>query len=383
MTEFKATLEQIQKEFELEEFRTKEEFNIFNALYKKDSEKLHSRFISYLLSPTSKHKMGSKFLEAFFEVLSENENRDLLNKIDLSKCVVRPNEEEKKEHEKIDILISNDNQAIVIENKIFAIDSYHNEGEKHQLDTYCDVMLKEGKTYIIAIYLALNTRDPKGIEIAYKPLIKIDYQRHILKWIRKCIEITDNSFILKNILLQYESIIIGLTSNVKRATDLKNLINNNIEKAWNEKNYICEKMGDFKHAKWLTINDFWLELAQALSNKLKIDICKKSNIEEITKVAHDKKGSTGINFKLENGKEWYIRNDNKNGLSYGKILEDMSIKRDEDEDWFKIPNNFKFTKFNDQETFKLINTVNREKKINEIIEEIKANVFKESKSIIL
>lgn len=375
MRDFKAQLEEIQKEFKKEEHRTEKEFNIFNALYNKDNERFHSRFISYLLSQESKHGMKSKFLEAFIDVL-KHDNGDILNSFDFSKPIVKPNEKEKKEHERIDILIENDTQAIVIENKIFAVDSKHNTLEganQHQLDTYCDVMKGEGKTDIIAIYLALNTRDPKGINIKHKPLIKIDYQRHILTWVRKCIEITDNSSILKNILLQYESIIIGLTSNVKRATDIKDLIGKNIDMAWNEKKYICEEMGDFRHVKWLTINDFWVELAETLRNELKVEICKKNDIEEITKVAHKEKGSTGINFKLDNGEEWYIVNDNKVGLTYGKILEDKSIKRKEGQDWFKLSENIKFTDFSNEETFKIINKDKRGILIKNIINSLKAN----------
>ncbi|MFV0502058.1 MAG: PD-(D/E)XK nuclease family protein [Bacteroidales bacterium] len=387
MTEIKSQLEEIQEAFKQEEHRTEKEFNIFNALYRKDNERFHSRFISYLLSSESKHGMKSKFLEAFIQVLSEQGNGDILTKFDFSNCIVRPNEEKKEEHEKIDILISNEKQAIVIENKIFAIDSYHpttEEKPQHQLDTYCKKM-KDGtnkeksREYIIAIYLALNTRDPKGIKIEHKPLIKIDYQKHILTWIRKCIEITDNSFILKNILLQYESIIIGLTSNLGRATVLKKLIGKNIDIAWNWKKYICEEMGDFRHVKWLTINDFWVELAETLRNELKVEICKENDIEEITKVAHKENGSTGINFKLENGEEWYIVNDNINGLTFGKILPEKEEKQ-----WYDISRNIKFTDFSNEDTFMLINGEKREDKIKEIINRLKENpLIKEPISIIL
>lgn len=375
MKDFKAKLEEIQKEFKEEEHRTEKEFNIFNALYNKNNERFHSRFISYLLSSESRHGMGKKFLYAFKEILSEQDNGDILNKFDFSNCIVRPNEISKEEYEKIDILISNEKQAIVIENKIFAIDSYHpttEEKPQHQLDTYCKKM-KDGtnkeksREDIIAIYLALNTRDPKGIKIEHKPLIKIDYQRHILTWIRKCIEITDNSFILKNILLQYESIIIGLTSNLERATVLKELIGNNIDIAWNWKKYICEEIGDFRHVKWLTINDFWVELAETLRNELKVEICKENDIEEITKVAHKENGSTGINFRLDNGEVWYIVNDDKNGISYGKISNNK-VK-----DWFVISKDINFTNFSNEETFKIINKDKRGILIYEIINSLKAN----------
>ncbi|MFV0502088.1 MAG: hypothetical protein ACK5MH_10915, partial [Bacteroidales bacterium] len=147
----------------------------------------------------------------------------------------------------------------------------------------------------------------------------------------------------------------------------------------NWKKYICEEMGDFRHVKWLTINDFWVELAETLRNELKVEICKENDIEEITKVAHKENGSTGINFKLENGEEWYIVNDNINGLTFGKILPEKEEKQ-----WYDISRNIKFTDFSNEDTFMLINAEKREDKIKEIINRLKENpLIKEPISIIL
>lgn len=137
-SEFRTKLEAIKKEYEAE----RKGLNIFRALHKEHDEKyLHSRFISYLLSPTSTHGMGNKFLEAFIDIISvKNPN---FRKFKIDNCTIHPNENKKEEIEYIDILIENDNQAIVIENKIFAKASYH-KGNIHQIDTYCKKM-KKGK----------------------------------------------------------------------------------------------------------------------------------------------------------------------------------------------------------------------------------------------
>lgn len=391
MSDFKAQLEKIQTEFIQEEHRTENEFNIFNALYRKDNERLHSRFISYLLSSDSRHGMGKKFLYAFKEILSEQDNGDILNKFDFSNCIVRPNEKEKEEHEKIDILISNDNQAIVIENKIFANPSYHYvDGKRHQIDTYCQKMKEgtkkekgeqgeEGRKDVFAIYLALNKRNPKEEGIIHKPIIVIDYQEEITHWINKCIDITKESsieekdkYLLAEILEQYRSVIKSLTSNLPRVKKIKDIldIDENIKKVWEVKeirNFMLN-MGDFRHVKWLTINSFWLELSQQLRDKLQVEISKEINIKDITKVAHDKKGSTGINFRLDNGEEWYIVNDNKNGLSYG-----INKKDKKNDDWHYINKNINFTNFSNEDTFMLINAEKREDKIKEIINRLKEN----------
>ena len=49
----------------------KEQFNIFSILHKENDEvELHSRFISIMLSPNSKHKKGTKFLELFLKAIN-------------------------------------------------------------------------------------------------------------------------------------------------------------------------------------------------------------------------------------------------------------------------------------------------------------------------
>jgi len=415
-SEFRTKLEEFKKEYEAE----RKGFNIFRALHKEHDEKyLHSRFISYLLSPTSKHGMGDLYLKLFIETLS-TEYLDLC-KFNIDNCTVRPNEEKKGEFKDIDILIRNDTQAIVIENKIFADDSIHDvteeekqsieisaqendnfnqntseKGKQHQLDTYCIIMGKEiGEKNVIAIYLTPYERDP-SISIQHKPLINIYYHNEIIKWIDKCIQITDNGF-LKEVLYQYKAVVRSFTSNLKRVGELKKLIGKNIEEAWKIKDYILEKEKnddgeetkqikwvDFKHVQWHTIDEFWIELVKRLKKELKVDISNEIDIKDITNVAHKGKGSIGINFKLNNGEEWYIVNDYINGLTYGKILEDMSQNRYEGKHWIKLSENIKFIDFNNYDTFMLINAEKREDKIKEIINRLKENpLLKEPISIIL
>lgn len=384
MSDFKAQLEEIQKEFKQEEHRTEKEFNIFNALYKKESERLHSRFISYLLSPDSRHGMGSSYLKLFIERLSKTYPN--LEKFNIDDCTVIPNENDKIEHEKIDIYIQNNkSQAIIIENKIYAGDSNdpkkENPAERIQLIRYFKTVEADKKIKdIFVLYLTPDRHNPEEIEKIemHFPVLKIDYPNEIIDWIDKCIEITNENKkttynenqILKEILEQYKSVVRSFTNNLKRATKLKELLDENIKEAWDEKKYISEEMDDFKHVKWHTIDEFWRELAQRLIKELKVEISKEINIKDITKVAHDKKGSTGINFKLYNGQEWYIVDDNKNGLSYGKILPDEGEGKKQ---WVVISENIKFTDFNNEETFMLINTKKREGKIEEIINKLKEN----------
>jgi hypothetical protein len=385
MTELKTQLEEIQKEFKQEESRTKEEFNIFNALYNNRDEKLHSRFISYLLSPESRHKMGNSYLKLFIERLSKTYPD--LNKFNIDNCTVLPNEDHKTEHEKIDIFIQNHDrtQAIIIENKIYAGDSNYPDKtkpeERIQLIRYYD-KVKSKENEIFVLYLTPDRHAPEEIEEIDKrfPVLKIDYPNEIIEWIDKCIEITDeiktkidsDYQLLIEMLEQYKSVIHSFTNNLKRAKKLKRLLDENIKDAWQiikTRDFIFN-MDDFKHVKWHTIDEFWRELAKKLRDELKVEISKEIDIKEITKVAHDKKGSTGINFKLDNGQEWYIVNDKINGLSYGEILPN---ELEREKKWFVISENINFIYFNNEETFKLINVDKRRKRIDEIINTLKSN----------
>jgi len=387
MTELITQLEEIQTEFKQEESRTKN-FNIFNALYNKESERLHSRFISYLLSPESRHKMGSSYLKLFIERLSKTYPD--LNKFNIDNCTVLPNEDHKTEHEKIDIFIQNHDrtQAIIIENKIYAGDSNYPDKtkpeERIQLIRYYD-KVKSKENEIFVLYLTPDRHAPEEIEEIDKrfPVLKIDYPNEIIEWIDKCIEITDeiktkidsDYQLLIEMLEQYKSVIHSFTNNLKRAKKLKRLLDENIKDAWQiikTRDFIFN-MDDFKHVKWHTIDEFWRELAESII-PLNAKIKDRITFEEISGIVHkNKKKSYGISFILENGDEWYIVNDAINGLTYGKMLEDMSINRKQDKDWFELSKKIKFTDFSNGETFKLINVDERRKRINEIINTLKAN----------
>jgi len=85
-------------------------FNIFTILKKGHKEvNLHSQFIGHLLNPDESHKKGNEFLAAFLKICG-------INDFSTEKVKVT------KEEGKIDLLIKNDSQAIIIENKINAGD---------------------------------------------------------------------------------------------------------------------------------------------------------------------------------------------------------------------------------------------------------------------
>ena len=129
MEYFLKELEIIRKEFKMLSDR-EEKFNIFTALHKEhDERRLHSRFISVLLQPKGKHGQKELFLDLFLSQFSEIEDIEKIN-FNYLKTIVYPKEFDKKENNNIDILIIDEtsNNALIIENKIYADDSITSSG---------------------------------------------------------------------------------------------------------------------------------------------------------------------------------------------------------------------------------------------------------------
>jgi len=132
MNDFLAKIEVL--DYQYRKLKERDNFNIFSILLNPfDEVKLHSRFIFELLNPKGRHGYGTLFLEKFLEILEiELMNLDGIRVFN--------------ERKKIDILIENNNKAIVIENKVWAPD------QDKQLMRYYDKMEAEGKKDVWLIY---------------------------------------------------------------------------------------------------------------------------------------------------------------------------------------------------------------------------------------
>ena len=102
------------------------DYSLINALLKKTDEvHLHSNFIYSMINPEGSHYYGNKFLEFFLESINE---KDFIN---LDNARVH------KEKGKIDLLIEDGENIIIIENKLKAKD------QKHQISRYIKYVLDE------------------------------------------------------------------------------------------------------------------------------------------------------------------------------------------------------------------------------------------------
>ncbi len=367
---------------EYDKKREKELFNIFSALHRIDDEvRLHSRFISYLLSPISNHRQKNLFAKIFVEEILKVKDFDFEN------YEVYPNEFNKSEYKEIDILLVDKNKkAIIIENKTrySTPDSNYRDkpnGYNGQLERYYNTIHK-GKDvnesnaihcenpYVF--YLSPNGKLPNETSLGMlkeKNIVKcIHYETDIVKWIGECVKKTEADKVLRSILEQYQNIVKVMTR-----TDIDTVekigLRNTISEDYETVMYL---MNNFNHIKWHTIDEFWLELKNKLDEKEYKKVYLSENyIDNLNVLAHEKNKeycNISISFELDDNSVMYVCYD-KQGLTFGNVTLNK---------WKKFSNpeiqEINFIDFKNEETFSLINKSNMNTIIDTIIKEIKKEI---------
>jgi len=307
-------------------------FNIFTALHKqKDEVHLHSRFLSVLLSPNGLHNKGDLFLRLFLNVIE-------IKDFDTNQSEVIPNEFNKSEYKEIDIFIVNriKKQAIIIENKIDAGDSNHED--KGQLEGYFNLVQqieKISKDNIKVIYLTLDGHEPTPASLGKYSTLEnmngrtIDYEHEIINWLNLCLKECSKQPFLRESIIQYQNLIQHMTNipDIKECLEIRDLIANSEDNLKSAKLLI----DNFKHIKWHTVNDFWKELRISLHNKGFEIICYP-NKNDITNTTHFEpykkdyscKNNYGIKAKVTEGLIFWIWNGTDYGLYWGISKNDIS-----------------------------------------------------------
>lgn len=384
---------------------SKEQFNIFTALHtERDERRLHSRFLSVVLSPGSSHKKGDLFLKHFLQVLS-------INDFDLGSIKVYPTEYEKSEYKKIDLLIINrsSRQAIIIENKIDAGDSNHED--RGQLEGYVNRICNEDhipQSQIKVLYLTLDGHEPSKESLGqqFKTLEEmngrtISYEKDILNWLDLCLRDCVSQAFLRESLLQYIKLIKHMTNNEidnGEGVDLFDLIGKTPDNLKSTKFLI----DNFIQVKQLTIKRFYTELEEELKKEgYRITQSETENRENEFREAIESKNykKSEFGFYIET-KELtvYIWNNNYRvrGLFWGMKKENIPTKyKDkicnffqesskeenpgENNDvcnyfYFEKGEKINFSDFSCQGTFNLINNTYRKTIIEKLVKEIKSFV---------
>ena len=367
-----------------------EDFNIFNVLHHyHDERRLHSRFISALLSNERKQEPKRIFLEYFLEQIGVDDFANYEN------IKVFPNTGNKSEYRDIDILIIDrkSNKAVVIENKIYAGDS--NNEKEGQLIRYYNYIKDEGipVNNIKVFYLSIDGHDPldDSLKDANGNSIRcetINYEKHIIGWLKLCLKECVNEPYLRESILQYINLINDMTNNIDLQDRLKirDLI------AESDENMDSTKLlvENFKHVKWHTVKDFWDELADKL--KINYEVTETPTDDNITDTTHydyykksyESNNDYGIYFYVNRKFKLFVWNSTEEPIYWGvmknnELNDEILTKNDfqffNSEYWWKSFNlddedQIDPTDFYRQGTFNIIKEKNRKEIINQMVDEI-------------
>ena len=267
------------KEQRIEKFERGENYNIFNDLgFMSDEVHLHSMFLANLLNPKGSHGQRGKFLEAFLKMLqksfsaisADNLELDITNaSVEVEKYIGRQTD---SEGGRIDIYLTDGKHSIIIENKIYAVDQYH------QMLRYWNYgMSQKGddteKSFVL-IYLTLDgcspSKDSLGEDLKENDIVCLSYKNDIRGWLDRCVELASRTPLVRETINQYISTIDILTNNVME--DNKELLDilckeENLDAIYdiaNNKNIVVNriinevfipKLRDLAESKGLTMGD--------------------------------------------------------------------------------------------------------------------------------
>ena len=202
-------------------------FNVFNMLgLWSDEIRLHSAFLAELLNPNGSHGLKDALLKEFLAAIG-------LNKDYISNCktnIVERYIGERTESTggRIDIILEDGEHAVIIENKIYAIDQHH------QLLRYNNYGKQHFPKGFKLIYLTLDgheaSKDSLGDEeIDYHC---ISYDEHILYWLSQCVMLAYDKPLARETISQYITLIKQITGqdmNKDSSDKIVDLAINNIE----------------------------------------------------------------------------------------------------------------------------------------------------------
>ena len=211
----------------------KEDFNIFRIFEFEKDEVKHSRFIAELLNPINSN--AHSFLDELIKILQNDNKIPVDFAFNTSEAQIEV--EKAMSLGRIDILLCDDkNNYIVIENKIDATD------QKQQLGRYYKYVTEHAKANsFIILYLTKEGMHPQAtsleipntkISLNKNQYTCISYKETILKWLKKCKELSTDKPNTLSLINQYLSVlekdVLGIKDNTyssdKKSQILENFI---------------------------------------------------------------------------------------------------------------------------------------------------------------
>jgi hypothetical protein len=275
---------------------TGEKFNVFNILgLSTDEVRTHSAFLGEILNPRGSHCQKDLYLKEFINYFNiENFNYSTAV-LEIEKSIGFISNDY-TEGGTIDLLIKDNNNAIIIENKIYAGDQknqllrYHNYGEKNFKSVYL-------------FYLTLDKKSPDKSstgDLDSSKYICISYEDDIKNWLEKCKEKSVNQPIIRETITQYINLIKQLTGQTINITMNDEIVNKIVNDDDNLKTFFelhkSNLMDDIKKKLVLRFKQQMFELSKELQLELKFNENFGFNKE------------TGFEFYLPNSKHGYYLN---------------------------------------------------------------------------
>ena len=277
--------------YEEHEVGCPEPFNVFSVLHKETDEvNLHSRFLHALLDYK---KPGTETRENL---------KDFLQNVgvkDFELC----DEKVERERYNIDILITNDRQAVVIENK----SNPNRKDEDKQLWRYYSTLKDKGYSHsdIHMLYLTPNGHDPFPYSLGNlkkEEIIKIAYKGDLIQtWLERCQERACSEPELWWSVTQYLQLVRKLTrtdSRGKYMDALKQLCleNNNLVLVHDLNNVMLEAM---REAVW---NEIKAELRSEDPDFLDMEVNEYGLSYKLNEVSYIEVGAHG---EKNDGRIWF------------------------------------------------------------------------------
>ncbi len=194
-------------------------FNVFNTIGLWSEEvRLHSAFLAELLNPKGSHGMGDAYLKHFFLMLGENE--DFVTSTKVNPDIVERSIGCKTDEEggRIDIIIEDGTNAIIIENKIYAGDQ---ENQLLRYDNYGRKFQGIYRLLYLTLYGNVPSEESTGGKLGEDAYICISYERHIINWLYECVKLSYDKPLVRETIKQYIHLLKQLTKQDMEIEDKK------------------------------------------------------------------------------------------------------------------------------------------------------------------
>lgn len=177
-------------------------FNIFEIIGLTTEEvRVHSAFIANLLNPKGTHNQNSKFLELFIKRFGCSNIDIKKTSVECEKYIGRKTDDTGG---RLDIVISDCSNTIIIENKIYASDQHNQLVRYHKYDEKA-----------LLLYLTLDGREPSKDskrDLTSGDYKCISYATDILTWLEECQDSVKDISVIYEAIGQYIVLIKNLTN---------------------------------------------------------------------------------------------------------------------------------------------------------------------------